>query len=296
MKATTTTTTKATTTTTTVKATTTTTVPAVPSRPVDHRPGRADVHRRSHAVVPRVRSGGQRQPGRPVALRRDDRGLGGVRVPPERPRTVPSSPTRRKRSATGSAAPTACARPSTTACRSAQRRGRRHSTCGRSRSGIDGSTLLATAGTTAIWRSVDGGDNWTELPAPPAGPLGQVLVVDATTAVVAAGDGIQRTIDGGQTWTAVPSGAKVVGAPVTVGSTIWWLRDKGAGVLGSTDGGATWTAPAGKGLAAVGVEPGHHSPMAGCSPSAPPTRSSPPRTASRGPPTARRCRSPRPAS
>jgi photosystem II stability/assembly factor-like uncharacterized protein len=110
-------------------------------------------------------------------------------------------------------------------------------------------TLVATIHETpAVWRSTDGGQNWTDQSAalpPGMGLAGQPLVIDAQTYLVGSyrGDnaGVLRTTDGGTSWTVAHKGS-VIGVPLVARSdgAIYWVLDSG-GVIRSVDKGATWT-------------------------------------------------------
>ncbi len=57
-----------------------------------------------------------------------------------------------------------------------------------------------------LWRSTDGGANWTEVPGvpPPAVPVTSIAFSNAGDGTVITPDGVWTTIDGGATWTKSP--------------------------------------------------------------------------------------------
>ena len=73
-----------------------------------------------------------------------------------------------------------------------------------------------------VWRSEDGGRNWTplELPGAPAGILSDVQFLDADTGWVAGAVGVYSTSDGGQHWT--EGVLPILGAERTI-EAIWFL-------------------------------------------------------------------------
>ena len=99
-----------------------------------------------------------------------------------------------------------------------------------------------------IYRSVDGGQTWTDLSASlPAGinfATGP-YVVNAQTYLLGSKSGpksgILRTTDGGKTWAPVHQGG-VLGQPLVSkpDGALYWVLESG-GVIKSTDKGATWT-------------------------------------------------------
>ncbi len=99
-----------------------------------------------------------------------------------------------------------------------------------------------------IYRSVDGGQTWTDLSASlPAGinfATGP-YVVNAQTYLLGIKSGPEsgtiRTTDGGKTWAPVHQGG-VLGQPLVSkpDGALYWVLESG-GVIKSTDKGATWT-------------------------------------------------------
>lgn len=99
---------------------------------------------------------------------------------------------------------------------------------------------------TEIYRSVDGGQNWTSLaPNLPSGAgfASYPLVIDATTHLLGTnsdvGSGIFRSTDEGQTWELVID-VPVSSAPILDGDNIYWLVANGGGIVMSADGGESF--------------------------------------------------------
>ena len=128
-----------------------------------------------------------------------------------------------------------------------------------------------------IYKSVDGGDNWTNLGLKDSERIAKILVDPTSTDTVyvctpgklwsdSDERGVYRTTDGGKTWTKVLKGANASTGcsmitmdrqnPKTIYAGMWDFRRKGwtfrsggdgpnassgSGLFKSTDGGATWT-------------------------------------------------------
>jgi len=96
-----------------------------------------------------------------------------------------------------------------------------------------------------LYRSVDGGNTWTEITAAP--PTGSgVILVDTSTNPSTIYDGLAyRSSDGGVTWTALPAApfgsAYVTSIAVDPSGTLY-ATPTGAGIYASHDHGQTWTA------------------------------------------------------
>ncbi|MET0147366.1 MAG: hypothetical protein ABW328_21670, partial [Ilumatobacteraceae bacterium] len=97
-----------------------------------------------------------------------------------------------------------------------------------------------------VFKSTDGGSNWTAVPDGPTTIIGQAfapLVLDAETYLVGtkggAGSGVFRTTDGGDTWAQVHEGAMSSQPLVAADGSIFWILEAG-GMIQSTDQGATW--------------------------------------------------------
>jgi photosystem II stability/assembly factor-like uncharacterized protein len=122
-----------------------------------------------------------------------------------------------------------------------------------------------------VYKSVDGGDNWTNVGLPDSERIAKILVVpgDGNTVLVCATGhayndsderGVYKTSDGGQTWRKVLAGANgstgcgMMGMnpsePHTIYATMWDFRRQawtfrsggpGGGIFKSTDNGDHWT-------------------------------------------------------
>jgi len=138
-------------------------------------------------------------------------------------------------------------------------------------------TRNSTSVGNGIYKSTDGGDNWTNMGLNDSERIAKILVDPASTNTVYAcatgklwsdGDqrGVYRTTDGGKTWTKVLKGANASTGcsmmsmdsknPQTVYAGMWDFRRKGwtfrsggespeafsgSGLFKSTDGGSSWT-------------------------------------------------------
>lgn len=99
-----------------------------------------------------------------------------------------------------------------------------------------------------IWRTTDGGLNWTGIITVPGGGfLHRVTYASANTLIAVGTSGlIMRSVDGGLTWTTPASGSTADLRDVSFGSAsigVAAVADPNANgeVLRTTDGGATWT-------------------------------------------------------
>jgi len=118
-------------------------------------------------------------------------------------------------------------------------------------------TLYASTAFDGVFKSVDGGANWTAINTgfPNAGgPAAKCLAVDPSnhSVIYAAGrDGIFRSANSGANWTAIDGGLRVrqgywvsaFAVDSTTPSTLYAGLDSG-GLYKSTDGGATWNVTA----------------------------------------------------
>ena len=120
-------------------------------------------------------------------------------------------------------------------------------------------TMLAgTHERAELFRSTDGGRNWTNLEdnlPPNIGFTSQPLVIDSQVHLLGTTQGesagIFRTTDGGSTWEQVYDSG-VFGLPVVsqLDGSIYWMLERGGGLVRSADGGATWTEATGSGTIA----------------------------------------------
>jgi photosystem II stability/assembly factor-like uncharacterized protein len=107
-----------------------------------------------------------------------------------------------------------------------------------------------------VWKSVDGGQTWTNIGATlPEGSKfsSNPLLIDASTYLVNASGwgkgtgGVFRTTNGGATWTQV-SALEANGTPLrATDGSIYWPLMYDRGLIRSADRGATWTQVCGGG-------------------------------------------------
>jgi photosystem II stability/assembly factor-like uncharacterized protein len=123
-------------------------------------------------------------------------------------------------------------------------------------------TLYAISGG-ALFRSVNGADNWSAVDTGPPMARVSALAIDPqtpTTLYVGTSVGLRKSADGGGHWTAINTGLTRLAAgnltidpqtPTTLYADGW-----GAGVFKSTDGGGSWTSVgAGPYVAALVIDP-----------------------------------------
>lgn len=113
-----------------------------------------------------------------------------------------------------------------------------------------GSTVFAAGYYGRVYRSTDGGQNWTVAYQEGVSPrwtkfLG-IDFVDANTGVVVGIDAndqgvVRRTTDGGQTWSVVSIPSSPIISSVRFGSPTVGLAAGGTTLLRTTDGGQTWS-------------------------------------------------------
>lgn len=105
---------------------------------------------------------------------------------------------------------------------------------------VMGSTVWFGTGQNTLWRSTNGGVNWTS--ATTTGITGQVTGIKFNSANVGllGGATLTKTTDGGLTFTAVtaPGTGTISGIDGDGANDFWYVR--GTGVYRSTDAGATW--------------------------------------------------------
>ena len=107
--------------------------------------------------------------------------------------------------------------------------------------------MYATGEDDGIYKSIDGGANWTKVNTNFAGYDVEFKPGDFNT-IYAAGTEFHKSTDGGINWTTTTSGfdtgAKMIGVSANNPSTVYLLEEKG-GLFGafyvSTDSGATFT-------------------------------------------------------
>jgi photosystem II stability/assembly factor-like uncharacterized protein len=98
-------------------------------------------------------------------------------------------------------------------------------------------------GNTKIFKTTNGGVNWTEQTPAYAGPVGiKVDMVDANTGYFNGGTGPQKTTDGGNTWTLANTSLPLStynGLSVVDANNVF-VSNSSAQIFGTSDGGATW--------------------------------------------------------
>lgn len=106
------------------------------------------------------------------------------------------------------------------------------------------STAFLAAGTNGVFKSSDGGDNWTATSVPTSNNSYTLFFIDNNNGFVA-GDAIYKTNDAGTTWTALPA---IAGALFTPNENIQFT-DNNTGfvnashgsVFKTSDGGTSWS-------------------------------------------------------
>ena len=93
-----------------------------------------------------------------------------------------------------------------------------------------------------IYKTVDGGDNWTELTTEPYRYLGHIEMINATTGFIDEGESIYKTTDGGQSWTIISDDLlnSANGLHVIDEQNIWACTNNGY-IYHTEDGGDTWS-------------------------------------------------------
>ena len=97
-----------------------------------------------------------------------------------------------------------------------------------------------------IWKTIDGGANWTELTNPFTSIYDDLVAIDCIDDVVILINGtstssIARSADGGTTWAIIDvGGAQIVNDIFIADSANMWLVGDGGYVWYSSDGGLTW--------------------------------------------------------
>ncbi len=133
---------------------------------------------------------------------------------------------------------------------------------------LDANTIYAASASGGVWKSTDGGTNWSSIFDGYGSPSIGALALDPTDAntvyvgtgeanpgggsVAYGGDGVWKTTDGGATWTNVGLGAsryigRIVVDPLNASNVFvaaagnLFSKNSERGVYRSTDAGATWT-------------------------------------------------------
>lgn len=93
----------------------------------------------------------------------------------------------------------------------------------------------------AIYRTVDGGQNWSTSLTPNAESINDMQFINSTIGYLATSDGLLKTSDGGQTWTLTNFGTSVVSCVFFVDEMNGRIS-RGTGLnYYTSDGGNTWT-------------------------------------------------------
>lgn len=99
-------------------------------------------------------------------------------------------------------------------------------------------------GVTKIWKTTDGGTNWTEQISAYTGPVGvKVKMVNANIGYITHGAGLQKTTNGGDNWTLLPNPATVSSSysPLDVVDSLnAFTGSSNSQVYGTSNGGVTW--------------------------------------------------------
>lgn len=109
------------------------------------------------------------------------------------------------------------------------------------------STLYARTTSSRLFRSSDGGGNWSVVPSAPSVLLGLAMDPAGIVYVISARDGVFKNIDGGASWIALNSGLPTEGGVQVLAvdpqnpSTLYG-GSASHGVFKSKDGGANWAA------------------------------------------------------
>lgn len=99
--------------------------------------------------------------------------------------------------------------------------------------------LLAKAG--QVFRSTDGGQNWTEISVNCSTPLGFTFVDEQIIVLAHQDESLFRSTDGGDTWTEIALSHSYRDEPHFPTKTIGYIfQQSGGPLLKSTDAGATW--------------------------------------------------------
>ncbi len=104
--------------------------------------------------------------------------------------------------------------------------------------------VAGVGGNTKIWKTTDGGVNWTEQTQNYSGPVGvRIEFLDANTGYTCGANQIQKTTNGGVNWFYVTNGINTSstynGLSVVDANTVF-ASNSSAQIFGTTDGGANW--------------------------------------------------------
>src|SRR3989442_1002233 len=116
-------------------------------------------------------------------------------------------------------------------------------------------TLYAGTSGHGVFKSADGGGNWSAVNTGLTTPYGAIwvnaLAIDAQTPTTlyaaSSGGGVLKSIDGGGNWSAVNTGLDTTGCCIALAidpqtPTTLYASSSGGGVFKSTDGGGNWSA------------------------------------------------------
>ena len=104
--------------------------------------------------------------------------------------------------------------------------------------------VAGVGGNTKIWKTTDGGANWTEQTQNYSGPVGvRIEFLDANTGYTCGVNQVQKTTNGGTNWFYVTSGINTSstynGLSVVDANTVF-ASNSSSQIFGTTDGGANW--------------------------------------------------------
>jgi len=104
--------------------------------------------------------------------------------------------------------------------------------------------VAGVGGNTKIWKTTDGGQNWTEQVQNYTGPVGvRIEFIDANTGYTCGVNQVQKTTNGGANWVMVTNGLNTTttynGFSVVDANTVF-ASNSNAQIFATTDGGANW--------------------------------------------------------